>query len=242
MLQQMLELSRSPELELPVQEKITRKIALCHRLQNFFQENKGVASLQSFEYLSTALMISAKLFENEEDVKSFKKHSKVCDQSTAFLKAVELKILNRYSWNVDHACLVDFGLNFVANFLLRPADLLHFGEPRGDAPFDVCAHFERSCGPLPAGLRELLAGDCGVQVSVCRAGALSREKQTSILFPLLNSFKNCFLKLLREVCFKSNLKGFLVVFLVLQLKEFLLGADFHVFALFRRTLCRALGR
>lgn len=242
MLQEMFEWSRGPELGLAVQEKITRKIALCHRLQNFFEENKSLSSLQSFEYLSTALMISAKLFENEEDVKSFKKHSKCCNQSASFLKNVELKILNRYSWQIDHSCLVDFGLNFISNFLFRSNDLIHsvdFG-----AAFDLTNHFCDRIGHEEAGLTELVsrAGKDPILAKVARVGSLSPEKQASILHPLLNSFKNCLLKLIREKCFKSNLKGFLALFLVLQLKEFHVGIEYHVFHLSRKAICKSLAR
>lgn len=239
MLQEMLELSRGPELGLAVQEKITRKLALCQRLQNFFEDNKTLSKLRSFEYVSTALMISAKLFENEEDVKSFKKHSKCCKQPTSALKDIELRILDRYSWSIDHSCLVDLGLSFISNTLFRSEDLLHI--PEHGVPFDVVGHLRRRLGHGLAGASELL-GRAGSEVRVTRAGDLSVEKQASILQPLLNSFKNCLLRLMREHCFKSNLKGFLPIFLILHLKAFHVGVEYHLFHVSRKALCRRLTR
>lgn len=243
MLQEMLELSKGPKFGLLIQEKITRKISLCQRLQNFFEDSKCLTSLQSFEYLSTGLMISAKLFENEEDVKSFKKHSKVCNRSTNLLKSIELEILNKYSWEVDHSCLIDLGLNFICNYLYRSMDFIHFGT--NTINYNTFTFLEDKLNVDLTNMKDILdisPTNFKLEVNMVQISHLSNENISLIVTPLLNSFKNCFLKLLKENCFKSNLKAILVIFLILQLKEYYHGIDYLLFNKVKSALCNLISR
>jgi hypothetical protein len=188
-------------------------------------------------------MISAKLFENEEDVKSFKKHSKVCNTSTNFLKSIELEILNKYSWEVDHSCLIDFGLNFICNYLFRSSDLIHFGAHT--VHYDTFLFLEEKFNINASELQNYLQiapESCSIEIDITSVSELSEKNLSLIITPLLNSFKNCFLKLLKENRFKSNLKTVLVVFLILQLKEYYNGIDYLLFDHMKTSLRNSLIR
>jgi hypothetical protein len=71
------------------------------------------------------MMISAKIFENEEEVKTFKKHAKYSSKSISYLKGVELELLGKLNWNLPHFCCLDYALYYFSNFLFRESDLIH---------------------------------------------------------------------------------------------------------------------
>lgn len=230
MLQEMLEISKLPQYELSVQAKISRKLALCQRLKTFFNDSKSLTNLNSLEYQSTALMISAKLFENEEDVKSFKKHGKCCGQQTALLKSIELELLGKYSWEIEHFCCVDFALDFIANNFFRCSDFLLFDSEEKN--FKFFAIFGKKIGVNTRSLTSVLKipfEEMVLNVNVCQIEDLNEEDCSYVFSTLLNSFKNIYIKVLRENCFKSKLRIIFVLFTILQLKEYFFGVEFYLF-------------
>lgn len=243
MLREMLEISKGPEHGLNVQAKVSRKLALCQRLLTFFEENKSLSNLQSLEYLSTALMISAKLFENEEDVKSFKKHAKCCNQPTSLLKSIELEILNKFSWNIEHFCMVDYGLNFMSNYFFRFSDFIVLNNPNTEVNF-----FTVFVKKFDTNLRSVLSilqlplEELNVNLPIALMGSLESQDYLKVLTPLLNSFKNTLVRVIKEHCFKSKLNGIFVLLLIIQLKEYLFGVEYLLFHKIKMWISEAISR
>jgi hypothetical protein len=230
MLQGMLEISKLPEYDMSVQSKISRKLALCQRLKTFFDESKSLSNLNSLEYQSTALMISAKMFENEEDVKSFKKHGKCCGQSTMLLKSIELEILGKYSWEIDHFCTVDFALDFIANHFWRSSDFMLFDADELNLNF--FAIFGKKFGVNTRSMASALKipfEDLVLEVQVCEMKNLDEDDRSFVFSTLLNSFKNIYIKVLKEYCFKSKLRIVFCLLTIIQLKEYFFGVEYHLF-------------
>lgn len=195
-------------------------------------------------------MVSAKLFENEEEVKTFKKHAKVCARPVDFLKGVELDLLERLRWNVRHASLLDAGLHFFCGSLFREGDLVrvdralglehrctdfhsHLGAELGLARAEVASvrrlfapHFPRR-GALPP----------LVQVRHVRPG-----DRRALAAKVFADFEQLVQSLTGKFVLKSGLKGVMAVHLLVLLKEAHVGREFSLYKDLKDYFCAALLR
>lgn len=235
----MLEKSKSPQFGLNLQSKISRKLSLCQKLQSFFEETKKIPELKSFEYLSTSLMISAKIFENEEDVKTFVKHSRYSNRSSEFLKSVELEILEKKEWNLDHSSLFDFGMHYMSNHLFRSKDIVIipgiFKKSRLDRFASIFDFFQHKVG-IEANLFERLAFSIfkgklkKIILKPMRfIGDLEKDHLKKLREGIMKHFAIILKSIIKQFIFKSNLKIVFVIFVIIHLKEWLFGADFIMF-------------
>ena len=239
----LLEKVRAKEFPAELKHKITRKLGVCEKLIMFFDENKKTTALRSFEYVSTGVMISAKIFENEENVRTFAKHSQFCDASTKKLKSIELEFLERSKWNIDHESLIDFGLHFISNFLLRANDLVK-NTNKNAARVMVSAKVKSRLGKDNI---EFLDSICGIKFPDFLAsekakvvGSWKKEDIEKYSQTIFGDFKVVFREILKKFVLKSSLKAILVMWTALLVKEAHCGVEFWVRYKLRMNLIEQL--
>lgn len=213
-----------------VKENILKKINLCQKLKNYFEDDKETQKLDSIEYLTTSLMISAKIFENEENVKTFKRHEKICQTKMSVLKKIELDIMNIKKWNLQHFCVYDFSLFIFTQKLFQYDDLI------------ISENHSLS-------LKEIIKVKFGVSrnniFEKIDQKFLNKNYSNKIEFigqskklkkKILKDFKFYFFEalkmLLTNFVFKSDLKYLFMIIFTIFTKEFLFGADYFVFTQF----------
>jgi hypothetical protein len=223
-------------------------MSLCQKLQNFFEESKSFTNLCSLEYISTSLMISAKIFENEEEVKTFKKHAKFCNRSIEFLKAIELELLGKLNWNIDHSCIFDFGIYYFSNYLFHNQDLIQIGR-NNDIEYSWIDFHSYMGSTLGLGSKD---------ISSVREMFYNNRKMKKILSPVIqvqHIKKNDFNRLTRVImsnfssvlksiqlkyALKSNVKIILVTYLLIFLKEYFLSKTYTTYQVFKEYLCSSI--
>ena len=249
-LRDLLEYSKDFNFENLFQSKISRKLSLCQKLQNFFEDSKSLTNLRSLEFLSTSLMISAKMFENEEEVKTFKKHAKICSRSIGHLKGIELDILSKLNWNLKHYCVFDFGLFYFSNYLFVNQDLIHVSRS---------ADFEYQFMDLDSYIANKL-GLNSLDMKKIKSMLDYSEKKNKIIKPIvrvkdihkkdfINHIKIVFsnfesiLKLIHlKFVFKSEIKVIIGIYILLYLKEYHSSAVYSTYYQFKQFMCSTVKR
>lgn len=227
----LLEKVKSNEFPSDLKHKITRKLGVCEKLIMFFDENKKTTALRSFEYISTAVMISAKIFENEENVRTFAKHSQFCDASTKKLKSIELEFLERSEWDIDHESLIDFGLHFVSNFLFRQNDLVKDLTKKKQAGQKL-VHIKSLIGKDNSEFLEVICGqkmgDFLKNQSVRSVDSWSEEEAKKISKTIYGDFKVVLREILKKYVLKSSLRAILIMWTAILVKEAHCGMGFWI--------------
>lgn len=195
-------------------------------------------------------MISAKIFENEEEVKTFKKHAKFCTRSIDFLKNVELELLAKLEWNVDHSCLLDAGLHYFSNFLFRDADLVFV-----DRQFnfehdwtDFHSHLAEGLGLGLAdvsALRRIFAGDFKAKRKlnpIVQVRHVPHKHMRSLVHRVFVNFGAILKSVQNKMALKSQIKIVLMVYLLIYLKEAHVGRSYFVFQNVKDYFCATLLR
>ena len=193
-------------------------------------------------------MISAKIFENEEEVKTFKKHAKFCSRSINFLKDVELELLGKLNWNVEHSGLFDFGIYYFSNFLFLDRDLIYVSR---NCSFEYnWINFHTYMGSV--------LGIGSKEITNIKEMFHNNRKMKKILNPVIQVqhldkvdfnqiseviFKNFFI-ILKSIqikyAFKSKIKIMLIVFILIFLKEFYVSKTFSTYHTFKDYLCSSI--
>ena len=242
-------MSRQPKFGLSLQNKISRKLSLCQKLQAFFDECKSLVKLSSLEILSTSLMISAKVFENEEEVKTFKKHAKYCGKSIDHLKGVELDLLGKFNWNVPHSSMTDFALFYFSNLLFRDSDIIRLEKGCGfDYNWqDFHSFFAMGLGlasPDFKALRAMLGGGKKKKFlePVVLVRHLKKENLNSVAAEILLNYKTIIKIIHHKFAFKSNLRNAMGAFILIWLKEYQVGKTFSTYLLVKDFLCFPIRR
>lgn len=225
-------------------------MSLCQKLQSFFEEAKTLASLRSVEFLSTALMISAKIFENEEEVKTFKKHAKFCTRSIDFLKSVELELLGKLNWNVDHSCVLDFGLHYFSNFLFHADDSIHVDRQLNfDFDWvDFHSHLGKQLGLGTAEVslvRNMFGADFQAKKKlnpIVHVRHLRAKDFRLLAHKIFANLAVIVKSILGKVVLKSQVKILLIVYLLVFLKEVHVGRGFFIFQNVKDYFCATLTR
>lgn len=210
-----------------------KKLHLCQKLKNYFIEDKEKQQLDSLEFLTTSLMISAKIFENEEDVKTFKSHEKICQTKMKVLKKIELDIMNIKEWNIQHFCMYDFSLFIFTQKLFIQNDLVIV---EGSS----------------VSLREIIKSKFSVErqdlFNKFERGFFNKSYSNKVGFigqhqkskrKILKDFKfyftNAMRQLLCKFCFRSDIKFLFVILMCVYCKELFFGADYFVFYKFQES-------
>ena len=246
----MLEKAKDAQFGVQLQSKITRKLTLCQKLQSFFDESKNMDQLRSIEYLSTSLMISAKIFENEENIKTFNKHSRICSRSVNTLQSIELKILEQKKWLIDHSSIYDFGIHFMSNYLFRNNDLVFIDKPKSNSKENLLdlslliesQIFGNSC--QSSTIKNILKlnkvfGRFKTK-SLKLIQNISIPKKEKILKKLQSEFSKTCKNVLIENNFKSSFKIIFVTYLMVFFKQFFFGNEYLIFYFGKERLCNNL--
>lgn len=215
-----------------VKDNILSKLNLCQKLKKYFEEDKESHKLDSLEYSTTSLMISAKIFENEENIKTFKRHEKICQTPMNILKKIELHIMNIKKWNLEHFCVYDFAMFIFTQKIFSYDDLIISDNNSLSLNEIIKIKFGVANKNFLKKIdQELLNMNLSNQIIFF--GQFSKSKQK-----ILNDFKLYFFETLKNLytnyVFKSDMKYFLMIIFCVFIKEFLFGADYFVFFQFVR--------
>jgi hypothetical protein len=193
-------------------------------------------------------MISAKIFENEEEVKTFKKHAKFCSRSIESLKDIELELLSKLNWNIDHSSIFDFGIYYFSNFLFLDKDLIYVSRS--------CT-FEYNWIDFHTYVGSVL-GLGSKEINNIREMFYNNRKMKKILNPIIQVqhldkkdfnqiseviFKNFFM-ILKSVqlkyALKSKIKIMLITYILIFLKEFFISKTYSTYQTFKEYLCSSV--
>ena len=196
------------------------------------------------------MMISAKIFENEEDVKTFKKHAKYSSKSISYLKGVELELLGRLDWNVDHSSTLDFGLYYYANFLFRASDPIQTASLKGLeykwSDFHTLLGTRLGLNASEVNFVKVVvdnqkmihrASKVFVQVS-----GIDSSDLEAVSSEILKDYKAVVRGLSLRLAFKSKLNLVLTVYVLVFLKQFHVGCAFTTFHFVKEYLCSSIRR
>ena len=217
-----------------IKENILKKLNLCQKLKNYFEEDKLEQKFDSLETLTTSLMISAKIFENEENVKTFKKHEKVCQVPMEDLKKIELNLMRFKKWELQHFCIYDFSLFVFTQKLFCADDLIETSNVSLNLNKIFRTKFENLLNEFGDKFGDhFLNKNLFKKVQIIKN--LDFKKKN-----LFREFKIYFFEglklILQNFVLKSDFKFLFCIILCLFTKEILFGADYIVFKNFNEEL------